>query len=66
MYYSSYADERLVEIADDLAARAPAGAWCVFDNTASGAALGNALAVRDRLGSAADLSSRRDAKSIPS
>lgn len=49
-YWSSYGDAFL----DTLAARiraAPrhATTWCIFDNTAAGAALANALALRDRL-----------------
>lgn len=49
VYYSSYEDTFL----DDLVARLRQGTaeetWCVFDNTASGAAFWNALAVKDRL-----------------
>lgn len=45
MYRSSYGDERLQDYAaaltKDLAAGRPA--WCIFDNTASSAALGDAL-----------------------
>ena len=40
MYYSSYSDEYLAQLADTLQ---QASAWTIFDNTASGAALGNAL-----------------------
>ncbi|MEG3165214.1 DUF72 domain-containing protein [Sphingomonas sp. PB2P19] len=43
IYYSAYETPRLkalAETADD-------NAWCIFDNTASGAATGNALTVRD-------------------
>jgi uncharacterized protein YecE (DUF72 family) len=49
IYYSAY-DQAYMEA---LAARAAASAvetWCIFDNTASGAAAGNALALRARLG----------------
>lgn len=47
-YYSSYDDGRLEGIADAL--RGEAGpVWCVFDNTASGAATGDALALTDLL-----------------
>jgi uncharacterized protein YecE (DUF72 family) len=44
-YYSSYEQEYLVALADRLVAHRRAGArsWCIFDNTASGAAAGNAL-----------------------
>jgi uncharacterized protein YecE (DUF72 family) len=40
MYYSSYADAYLDQVAAYLTGR---DAWCIFDNTASGAALPNAL-----------------------
>ena len=48
-YYSAYEDAYLQHLAVDLReARARgAQAWCIFDNTASGAALGNALRLRD-------------------
>lgn len=45
-YYSSYSEEFLLLLAENL--RQPAAsvnAWCIFDNTASGAALANALAL---------------------
>lgn len=50
MYYSSYDDQRLRE----LAARAfdvpsAQSVWCIFDNTAHGAALPNALALAEML-----------------
>jgi uncharacterized protein YecE (DUF72 family) len=42
-YWSPYTAEYIGTLAHTLrAAHAPAGAWCVFDNTASGAALENA------------------------
>ena len=42
-YWSRYTADDIEMLAHALrAARAPAGAWCVFDNTASGAALENA------------------------
>ncbi|HVM16186.1 MAG TPA: DUF72 domain-containing protein [Gaiellaceae bacterium] len=44
-YRSSYPDEYL----DALAARLEPGDWCIFDNTASGAALGNAVGLLERL-----------------
>jgi uncharacterized protein YecE (DUF72 family) len=47
MYYSSYSMEYLSMIASDLQ-NISAPRWCVFDNTALGAATGNAL-VLDRL-----------------
>jgi uncharacterized protein YecE (DUF72 family) len=45
MYYSSYERAYLVNLAAHLdAARRQADAvWCIFDNTASGAAAANAL-----------------------
>lgn len=45
MYYSSYADAYLGEVAAYLAGR---DAWCIFDNTAAGAALPNALALQSK------------------
>ena len=44
-YYSSYDAEYLAAVADRLAAHRAAGirSWCIFDNTASGAAAANAL-----------------------
>jgi uncharacterized protein YecE (DUF72 family) len=50
MYTSSYPDRALDEIAGRMAA-APATAdrWCIFDNTAEGAAAANALGVLARL-----------------
>jgi uncharacterized protein YecE (DUF72 family) len=47
-YYSAYGDEALRALASRLAGeRRPA--WCVFDNTASGVAAGNALALTELL-----------------
>ncbi|MCS3468564.1 uncharacterized protein YecE (DUF72 family) [Pseudomonas sp. JUb42] len=45
VYYSAYGDEPLQNIAQQLMAAHSEGAqvWCIFDNTAAGAALGNAL-----------------------
>lgn len=47
MYYSSYDARRLEALGHTLCESATAGAdtWCMFDNTASGAATGNALAL---------------------
>lgn len=39
MYHSAYDSPFLSQLAQ----RLPDGAWCIFDNTASGAAVGNAL-----------------------
>ena len=51
MYYSSYEPDALDRVAARLAAAAQAGipAWCMFDNTASGAAAADALALKARL-----------------
>jgi uncharacterized protein YecE (DUF72 family) len=45
VYYSSYPDEYLQALAADMAVHTGAGrtVWCIFDNTASGAAAPNAL-----------------------
>lgn len=55
MYYSSYDDAWLDALAARLLALRETAheVWCIFDNTAHGAALGNALALLDRLGAAA-------------
>lgn len=51
VYFSSYGDEFLDQAAVSLAGRAGDGhdAWCIFDNTASGAATANAVALLQRL-----------------
>ncbi|GAB3409897.1 DUF72 domain-containing protein [Massilia agilis] len=45
VYYSSYPEEYLSALAADMAEHVAAGrtVWCIFDNTASGAAVPNAL-----------------------
>lgn len=50
-YYSAYPDDYLDRLAAELARTAAAGreAWCIFDNTASGAATANALDLLGRL-----------------
>ena len=52
MYHSAYPDEYLEELADRINVYAHSGqqVWCVFDNTASGAAMPNALSLLQRLG----------------
>ena len=45
MYRSEYAPERLAALAPDL----DDGDWCIFDNTANGAATPNALSLMERL-----------------
>ena len=42
VYYSSYGDEFLEPLAESLGQHDAAERWCIFDNTASGAALGDA------------------------
>ncbi|KQV84650.1 hypothetical protein ASD15_05580 [Massilia sp. Root351] len=51
VYFSSYDGEFLDQAAVSLAGRAGNGhdAWCIFDNTASGAATANAVALLQRL-----------------
>ena len=44
IYYSAYTPERIARIAGDLTSAA-GRAWCIFDNTALGAATENALAL---------------------
>ena len=50
MYFSAYKTSFLADLAERLRAGAAAEAWCIFDNTASGAALGDALALQEQLG----------------
>lgn len=54
MYYSSYDSATLQALADrmQLAAQNGAGVWCIFDNTASGAATHNALELTRRVSGA--------------
>jgi uncharacterized protein YecE (DUF72 family) len=49
MYYSEYGTEFLRTLASKVGASASSETWCIFDNTASGAALGNALMLSDQL-----------------
>jgi len=50
MYYSTYSDAYLDDLTDQLcAAPATAPVWCIFDNTARGAATANALDVLRRV-----------------
>ncbi|NRR30630.1 DUF72 domain-containing protein [Oxalobacteraceae bacterium] len=68
VYYSSYGDAVLDQRARELASL---DAWCIFDNTASGAAIPNALALMERLQTGspapvnAPLSPRQEAYSLP-
>lgn len=52
IYYSAYAPAYIAQLARDMAVHAQQGrdVWVIFDNTASGAALPNALALREALG----------------
>lgn len=52
IYYSDYDPDRLEALARTLEQRDGSAAWCIFDNTARGAATANALALRDRLATA--------------
>ncbi len=50
-YWSSYADDYLEALARTVAnAAASADTWCIFDNTASGAALANAIRLQALVG----------------
>ncbi len=48
VYYSEYTTDQLERFAH-LVISASAAAWCIFDNTAAGAAIANALALQRRL-----------------
>lgn len=51
VYYTAYDDEQLVRLAADVRERTETGpVWCIFDNTAAGAAVPNALTLRRMLG----------------
>jgi uncharacterized protein YecE (DUF72 family) len=43
MYYDDYDESRLRGFATDLGATKGRVAWCIFDNTAAGHAIANAL-----------------------
>jgi len=49
IYYASYTDAFLEELAASLRQQNAAGSWCIFDNTASGAALFNTLSLQQLL-----------------
>jgi uncharacterized protein YecE (DUF72 family) len=60
IYYSAYDAARLGELAGALMADAGAAQrWCVFDNTASGAATGNAVTLQSMLADGAGTMSSR-------
>jgi uncharacterized protein YecE (DUF72 family) len=51
LYYSKYNDDYLDKLAPKLADWAQsAPVWCIFDNTAEGAATRNAFGILERLG----------------
>ena len=50
IYYSAYSDDALKTLAQNLRRSSQSvPAWCIFDNTALGAATGNALSTTERL-----------------
>ncbi len=50
MYYSAYSEDFLRELAVKVrAVKAGATVWVIFDNTAAGAAIENALALLEKL-----------------
>ena len=49
MYHSSYGDDYLAALAHQMRAMKGRPVWCVFDNTARGAATINALELRRQL-----------------
>lgn len=49
IYYSDYPAEFLAALSTELRTQVATGSWCIFDNTASGAALLNALDLQQRL-----------------
>ena len=51
MYYSAYTERTLAQIALELRSRAETGAkaWCIFDNTAAGCAMTDALTILSEL-----------------
>jgi uncharacterized protein YecE (DUF72 family) len=63
-YWSSYADAVLQQLAQRLRRAREEGAqcWCVFDNTASGAAVANALTLAVLIDAAPELQGRKEAR----
>jgi len=51
VYYSAYGEDWLDCLAERLKAQTRTSSWCIFDNTASGAATADALALQRRLDS---------------
>ena len=60
-YYSAYGPERLAPVAAMLRASTAPERWCIFDNTASGSAAGDALLLAADLGQAGARFTRRRA-----
>lgn len=50
IYYSNYSPAFLDQLASSMRAQNAPGSWCIFDNTAAGAALANALDMQRLLG----------------
>ncbi|MGK6307062.1 DUF72 domain-containing protein [Variovorax sp. DT-64] len=63
-YWSSYSDAVLQQLAQRLAQAREEGAqcWCVFDNTASGAAVANALTLAVLIDAAPEWQGRKEAR----
>ncbi|RZL88737.1 MAG: DUF72 domain-containing protein [Variovorax sp.] len=61
-YWSSYSDDLLAQLAQRLRRAQQEGApcWCIFDNTAGGDAVGNALTLRDMVTAAAESDTRKE------
>ncbi len=59
MYYSSYGEDALIRLADELIKfeSATTAVYCIFDNAAAGAAILNALELSERLRSEKSLQS---------
>jgi uncharacterized protein YecE (DUF72 family) len=49
MYWSSYDEHAIAALAGTLDRTTAQQVWCVFDNTASGAAIENAWELRERV-----------------
>jgi len=51
VYYSKYRPDQIEWLAQQLGGlRSDHPVWCIFDNTAAGAATANALALQERVG----------------
>jgi uncharacterized protein YecE (DUF72 family) len=49
MYYSEYDEAFMADLATRLRSGAAGETWCIYDNTVSGAAIGNALSLAERV-----------------